>query len=338
MNPKILGIDIAKSVFHIHAVDGRGKELFHKKVYRSDLLRVVANIPACRVVLEACGSSNYWAREFEKHGHQVDLIAPQYVKPFVQRNKNDWKDAEAICVASQQPHMRYVPKKSSEQQDIQNLHRVRERLVRSRTALVNELRGFLNECGIVIPRGRRVFAAKFIELVSQHEHSLNALTTETLYELWSEYINLDERIKSYEQKLQAIAKSSALCTRLQTIPGIGFLTATALYAAIGNAQVFKNGRELAAWLGITPREYSTGGKQRLLGISKRGDCYLRKLLIHGARVTLRYAGRKTDPLSRWATDLKQRKGTNRASVALANKNARIAWALITKNKEFQLAA
>jgi transposase len=206
---------------------------------------------------------------------------------------------------------------------------------------VNEIRGFLNEYGIIAPRGRRVFAAQFLELMFKHEDSLSTLTRETLYELWKEYNQIDERIKGYEQKLKRFAADLPVCTRLMGIPGIGFITATALFAAVGDARVFKNGRELAAWLGITPREHSTGGKQRLLGISKRGDSYLRKLLIHGARITLQYAARKNDRASQWANDLKQRKGTNRAAVALANKNARIVWALITKQeefREFQIAA
>lgn len=335
MELSILGIDIAKNVFHFHGVDSLGREVFRKKVYRGDVSRELSKLKSCRVVMESCGGAQYWCREAERAGHVSQLIAPQYVTPFVKRNKNDWKDAEAICEAAQRPQMRYVPRRSECQQDIQNLHRVRERLVKSRTALVNEMRGLLMEYGIVLPQGRRVFASRFLDEFSKHTSRLSALCQETFYDLYSEYHELEERIKRYEIKLKKISKDNPDCARLMTIPGVGFLTATAMVAAIGDISVFKNGRELAAWLGLTPREYSTGGKQRLYGISKRGDKYLRKLLVHGARVTLRFLAKKKDSRSVWATDLKKRKGMNRTSVALANKNARTIWALLTHSEQYQ---
>ena len=335
MNLKILGVDIAKNVFHFHGVDEHGREVLKKKVYRSEFLCEISKLKRCRVVLESCGGANYWAREIERAGHKSQLIAPQYVSPFVKKNKNDWKDAEAICEAAQRPQMRYVPKRTEHQQDIQNLHRIRERLVKSRTALVNEMRGLLMEYGIVLPRGRRIFAARFLEEFTKHSNRLSELCRTTFEDLYSEYHDIDRRVAKYEQQLKGVAKQRRDCARLMDIPGVGFLTATAMVAAIGDISVFKNGRELAAWLGLTPIERSTGGKQKLYGISKRGDKYLRKLLVHGARVTLRFAERKTDSRSVWATDLKKRKGVNRSSVALANKNARTIWALLAKNEEYK---
>ena len=335
MNPKILGLDIAKNVFHIHGVDGRGRELYKKKLYREEVKEYFGTVKCCRVVLEACGGSNYWAREIEKFGHRVDLIAPQYVRPFVKRNKNDARDAESIAIAAQQPGMRYVPKKSTYQQDVQNLHRIRERLVKARTALVNEMRGLLGEYGIVIARGRQVFEAQFLGVMDRHEDALSELAKEAFYDLWDEYHQIEKRIKCYERKLQAFCRNTATCKRLEKVRGVGYLTATAVVAAIGNGSVFRNGREFAAWVGLTPREHSTGGKQRLLGISKRGDVYLRKLLVHGARVSLNYVGRYEDEVGKWANNLKQKKGTNRAAVALANKNARIIWAIIAKNEDYR---
>jgi len=335
MNIALLGIDLAKNIFHLHAVDLSGKELFRKRLKRWELLPFIGNLQSTRIVIEACGGSNYWAREFEKLGHRVDVISAQYVKPFVKRNKNDYKDAEAICTAAMQANMRYVPKRSVVQQDIQNIHRVRERLIRARTALVNEMRGFLTEYGIVLPKGRKKFVAELLEVIASNEDSLSPLTRETLTELWQEYRAIESRIISYEKKLLLISKEDPRAKRLLSIPGVGLITATAMLAAIGDIHVFKNGRELAAWLGITPREYSTGGKQRLYGISKRGDKYLRKNLIHGARVTLNYLSKKTDSRSLWAKDLLERKGKNRAAVALANKNARTIWALLTREESYK---
>lgn len=341
MRVELLGIDIAKNVFHVHGVDNQGREVFKERVYRSDLLERITVFPQCRIVMEACGGSNYWARTFEKAGHQVQLIAPQYVKPFVQRNKNDWKDAEAICIAARQPTMRYVPRREEEQQDLQNLHRVRERLVKCRTALINEMRGLLNEYGIVLPKSRRVFAKIFLEIMSTQGAELSYLSKETFYELWEEYQMLEKRFMKLEDKIKYICKNHPICKKLIEVPGVGYLTATAIVAAARDVSVFKNGREFAAWLGLTPKEHSTGGKQRLGKISKRGDVYLRKLLVHGARITLRYLERHKDRRSSWAKNLLQRKGMNRTAVAVANKNARVIWALMARDesyKSFPLAA
>ena len=331
---ELVGIDLAKNVFHLHGMDGAGREVLRRRVCRGELLSVMREMKGCRVVMESCAGSNYWAREIEKLGHTVQLIAPHYVKPYVQRNKTDFKDAEAICVAARQPTMRYVPRKSIEQQDVQSVHRVRERLVRARTALVNEIRGLLGEYGIVMAKGRRTFAKAMPEVFLK-EQNLTPLALETFQELWQEYVVLDERIAKLERKIRTICTNHPICQRLLKIPGVGILTATAIIAAIGDAHVFRNGREFAAWVGLTPVEHSTGGRQRLFGISKRGDVYLRTLLIHGARITLRYLHRHQDRRSVWAANLLQRRGVNRASVALANKNARVIWALIAKDEEYR---
>lgn len=341
MNIALVGIDLAKNIFHIHAVDENGREVLRKRLYRDEMKEFFANLPKTRVVMEACGSSNYWAREIDALGHKTELIAPQYVKPFVQRNKTDSKDAEAICVAARQPKMRYVPKRSAAQQDVQNLHRIRQRFVKARTALVNETRGLLSEYGLTILLGRKKFSKVFPEILLKHQAELSPLAQETFQELWQEYLAIEKRIDAIEEKLKRLTIENPICELLMTIPGVGLLTASAMVAAIGDIKVFKNGRELAAWLGLTPREHSTGGKQRLFSISKRGDTYLRTLLIHGARISLRYLNKHNDKRSAWAKDLLERKGANRTAVALANKNARVIWALMTTQecyKELPLAA
>lgn len=335
MNISLLGIDLAKKVFYMHGVDGRGQARIVKRVSRASLLGEISSIKPCRIVMEACGGSNYWAREFERYGHRVELISPQYVKPFVKRGKSDKKDAEAITIAASQPTMRYVPRRTEEQQDIQNLHRIRERLVKARTGLVNEVRGLLGEYGIIIPQGRMVFERSFLAEFSKHEERLSSLARDTFRELWTEYLELNQRVTSYEKKLKSICKAHPICLRLMEIPGVGYLTATAVVAAVKDVDVFKNGREFSAWLGLTPREHSTGGKQTLLGISKRGDSYIRKLLIHGARITIRHLKDKNDRLSLWTKSLLKRKGTNRTTVALANKNARVIWSLLKYDQHYQ---
>lgn len=340
-NTEVVGIDLAKTVFHVFGMNKAGKETFRRKLSRCELLEFMVQCKTNRVVLEACSGSNYWAREFTKLGHKVSLIAAQYVKPYVKRNKNDMKDAEAICEAAQRPTMRYVSVRSAENQDVMNLHRVRQRLVRSRTALVNEIRGLLIEYGVVIPRGRKTFHGKFLEVFHTECSHLSELARETFQELWSEYLEVHMKVEQFDKKLERLTKENPVCQRLLTIPGVGVMTASAIVATVSDASVFKNGREFAAWTGLTPREYSTGGKQNLYGISKRGDVYLRTLLVHGARVRLQHVHKHLDRRSLWANDLKQRKGVNRSAVALANKNARTIWALMKNEdvyRELPLAA
>jgi transposase len=331
----VLGIDIAKLVFHVVGMDDAGHVVLRKRLARSELQRFIATLPPLRIGMEACGSAHYWARCFRKHGHDVRLIAPQFVKAYVKSPKNDTRDAEAICEAVTRPTMRFVPIKQVEQQDLQALHRVRARLIKARTALVNEIRGLLNEYGIVLPQGITKFRALIVDKLQEEQAKLTTLSAELFWQLYDEFRALEKRLAYYDEQLAAMGQAHPECQRLQTIPGIGPVSATALIAAIGDATQFKNGRQLAAWLGLVPREHSTGGKPRLLGISKRGDVYLRTLLVHGARATLRWIETKPDDRSRWLRALIARRGKNRAAVALANKNARIVWALLVHNQEYR---
>jgi transposase len=332
----ILGIDLAKLVFHVVGMDDAGHVVLRKRLTRSALLPFIANLPPLRIGMEACGSAHYWARQFREHGHDVRLIAPQFIKAYVKSPKNDARDAEAICEAVTRPTMRFVPIKRVEQQDLQALHRIRERLIKARTALVNEIRGLLSEYGIILPQSLTKFRALIVEKLEADQAKLTALSTEVFRHLYEEFLALEKRLAYYNEKLTAIGQAHPACQRLQTIPGIGPVSATALIAAIGDVTQFKNGRQLAAWLGLVPREHSTGGTPRRLGISKRGERSLRKLLVHGARATLRWVDTKSDDRSRWLKALIARRGKNRATVALANKNARIVWALLAHNQEYRV--
>jgi transposase len=298
------------------------------------MLDYFQKLPTCLIGMEACSSAHYWARELQKMGHTVKLMAPQFVKPYVKSNKNDANDAEAICEAVARPTMRFVAIKTIAQQDIQALHRIRSELVQQRTAKVNQIRGLLGEYGLVV--GRRVDVLRNA-LPLLLEDAENGLTTDfrvLLEGLQQDLITLDERVNEMDKKIKVLASSNTDAKRLQQIPGIGPITATALICAIGDGKQFKRGRDMAAWLGLTPRQHSSGGKDRLLGISKRGDAYLRTLLIHGARAVLKVASNKDDPRSRWLQNLCDRRNKNIAAVALANKNARIVWALLTKKTDF----
>lgn len=331
---KVLGIDLAKKSFQLHGVDENGLTILKKKLSRSKLTAFIANMEPCLIGIEACGGSHYWARNFTNFGHTVQMMAPQFVKPFVKSNKNDAVDAEAICDAVQRPNMRFVPIKSIEQQDIQSIHRVRSLLVSRRTAQANQIRGLLMEYGITIPVGIAHVRATIPDILEDAINALTPLFRTLLNELYEEMVHLDERIVVLEQKLQAISVQSEDVQRLLTVPGVGLLTATAVVAAINDIAVFKNGRELAAWIGLVPRQHSTGGKATLLGISKRGDTYLRTLLIHGGRTVVRVAHKHQDKRNQWINKLEQRRGANISAVAMANKNARIIWALLSKKKNY----
>ena len=333
----VLGIDIAKRVFHVVGTDERGTIVWRKRLSRHDLIPFLAKLPPVLIGMEACGGAHYWARRFRAHGHEVKLMAPQFVKPYVKSNKNDSRDAEAIAEAVTRPTMRFVPTKEVDQQDIQALHRVRERLIGERTALVNEVHGLLHEYGIVIPKGVAKFRQAVIGKLESEKDKLTSLSQEMFWKLVDEFAGVETQLAYYQEKLEALATTHPECQRLMTIPGIGPLSATALVAAVSDASAFKNGRQFAAWLGLVPRQHSTGGKERLLGISKRGDSYIRKLLIHGARATLRWVGRKTDRRSPWIQQLSERRGPNRTAVAVANKNARIVWALLTSHQAYEPA-
>jgi transposase len=331
---KVLGIDLSKQSFQLHGVDARGNTALKKTLSRGKLSAFIARLPACLIGLEACGGANYWVRVFNAYGHTVKMIAPQFVKPYVKSNKNDAVDAEAICEAVQRPTMRFVPAKTIEQQDMQSLHRIRSQLVSRRTAQSNQIRGLLLEYGIAIQKGIAYINKQVPLILEDGENGLSDLFRSLLNELREEFKHLDERINDLEQRLHGLSKQNADCQRLLTVPGIGLLTATALVAAIGDIGAFKNGRELAAWLGLVPRQHSTGGKPTLLGISKRGDSYLRTLLIHGGRSVVNNAHRHTDRRSRWVGDIKQRRGQNISAVAVANKNARVAWALLSRQTDY----
>ncbi len=331
----VLGIDLAKQSFQLHGVDEEGQVVLKKKLNRKQLNAFVANLPVCLIGLEACGGSHHWVRKFTEMGHTVRMMAPQFVKPYVKSNKNDAVDAEAICEAVQRPNMRFVPAKSIEQQDIQSLHRIRSQLVARRTAQANQIRGLLMEYGIIIPKGIKCIRKNLPDILEDGENVLTVIFREQLSALYDEMVHLDERVDALERSLKTICKQNEDCQRLLTIPGIGLMTATALIAAVGDISVFKSGRELAAWLGLVPRQHSTGGKPTLLGISKRGDSYIRTLLIHGGRSIVRCAHKHEDKRSQWVGEVEQRRGKNITAVAVANKNARIAWALLTKKEDYQ---
>jgi len=335
---KVVGIDLAKNIFHLHGVDAHGKVVMRKKSSRSKLAAFMANIPPCMVGMEACGGAHDWARKFRVMGHDVRLMSPQFVKPYVKSNKNDTLDAEAICEAVGRPNMRFVPIKGIEQQDIQSLHRAREQAMKNRTAQSNQIRGLLMEYGIVLGKGVANLCKALPGVLEDADNGLTPMFRELLYGLSDELRRLEERIAAYDTQIKHLSAQSEACQRLLTIPGVGPMTATALAAAVGDARAFANGREMSSWLGLVPRQCSTGGKPKLLGISKRGDTYLRKLVIHGARSALQFADRKQDVRSRWAVDVRGRRGKNIAAVALANKMVRSAWVLLSRSEEYKMAA
>jgi transposase len=332
-----LGIDIAKQVFHLVGMDAHGTIVVRKRLYRAQVLVFIAQLPPTCIGMEACGGAHYWARRFREHGHEVKLMAPQFVAPYRKANKNDMRDAEAIAEALTRPTMRFVPVKSVAQQELQALHRVRERLMKARTALINETRGLLLEYGIVVPQGATTFRKHVLEKLATEDAKLTPHSLALFQQLLEELATLEARVATYDAQLAQVAQTHPVCQRLMTIPGLGELTATALVAAVSGATQFKNGRQFAAWLGLVPRQHSTGGKSRLLGMSKHGDSYLRKLLVHGARSCLRWVGRKRDRRSQWVQSLMERRGWNRAAVALANKNARVAWVLMCTEQVYETA-
>lgn len=333
-----LGIDLAKNVFHLHGVDEHGKTMLQKRLRRNKLLAFMANLPACRVGMEACGGAHYWARAFTGLGHEVRLMSPQFVKPYVKGNKNDKNDAEGICEAVSRPNIRFVGVKQVWQQDIQALHRIRSGYLQSRTRVVNRTRGLLAEYGIVVARQVAQLRRRLPEILESGDNELSDFARALFAGQYAELVHLDAQIQACDQQIERVFKAQPTCRRLEKVEGIGPLTATALVASVGDPNVFSKGRQMSAWLGLVPRQHSTGGKIVLLGISKRGDRYLRSLLIHGARSVVSRAAGKSDARSRWIIQLKQRCGMNKAVVALANKNARIAWALMAGDEDYRQAA
>lgn len=334
----VIGIDLAKNSFQVHGVNKNGKVLVKKTLSRQKLKEFMINTPACLVGMEACASAHYWGRLFSSYGHQVKLMAPQFVKPYVKSNKNDAADAEAICEAVTRPSMRFVSIKSQEQQDIQSLHRMRGAMVATRTKLINQARGLLLENGIHVPVGPKVLLKNIPLILEDAENGLSMFFRDLLIELYEELKHINERVNGFDQKIALISNENDDAKRLQTIPGIGPVIATALVASIGSIDAFKSGRELAAWLGLVPRQHSTGGKNQLLGISKRGDVYLRSLLIHGARTVQKGIDKKTDQRSQWLKKVMCRRHKNVATVALANKMARTVFALLKNKEDYQLKA
>lgn len=332
----VVGLDLAKNVFQLHGVDAEGEVIVRKQLKRSQVRRFFARLEACLIGMEACGGAHYWSRELTRLGHTIRMMAPAFVKPYLKSNKNDRNDAEAICEAVQRPSMRFVQPKTPEQQAVLHLHHGRRLLVRQRVALSNHLRGILSEYGIVLPQGVKIISRRLPELLEDADNELPMLARHLLAELKAEHDQLNERIERIEAQLKAWHANNSTSQRLASIPGIGVLTATALAATVGEGRDFKNGRQLAAYLGLVPRQASSGGKERLLGISKRGDGYLRSLLIHGARAVIHHIRRRLkgdqpggNP---WVEQLLQRCHVNEAAVALANKMARAAWALLNRNE------
>jgi transposase len=332
---QIVGIDIGKRAFHVHGIGMHGCKTLQKQLTRSQLRRLLATHPACTVAMEACGSAHHWARLARASGHEVRMISPQYVKPFVKTNQNDRNDAEAICEAAVRPSMRFVPPKSVEQQDVFMMHRIRQRRVQRRTALSNQIRGLLLEYGVSIPVGVCRLRRQIPTILEDASNELSDLARELLAELRYELLALEDQIRSIDRRIDIVFRRSERCQRLAQIPGVGPLTATALEAAVGNGSEFGNGRHMAAWLGLVPRQFSTGGRNQLYGISKRGDRYIRTLLIHGARSAMLVMRRNGDPRKPWVDALKARSCHNVASVALANKVARVAWAMLASGESYR---
>jgi transposase len=335
MKLKRIGIDLAKQVFQIHGVDSHEQVACRKQLKRSQMLDFFRQLEPCLVAMEACGSAHYWARELRALGHEVRLIAPQFVKPYVKSGKNDANDAEAICEAASRPNMRYVEVKSAEQQAGQALHRIRSRLIRARTALVNEIRGLLGEFGLIEARHGVAATRRLAQSVLEDvESRLPGRMRELLAELQGELGEHDERLSRLDGMIQRQAREDERVERLMQVEGIGPITATALVSAVGGARQFSSARQFAAWLGLVPRQHSSGGKARLGSISKRGDPYLRTLLVHGARAVLKHCLDKADRRSEWLQRLLCRRNKNVATVALANKNARIVWAILSRTETY----
>lgn len=335
MKVTTVGIDLAKNVFQVHGVDERGHALLRKQLKRKDVLTFFARLEPCLIGMEACGGAHYWARKLAELGHTARLMAPQFVKPYVKTNKSDRNDAEAICEAVARPSMRFVPVKSPEQQAVLGLHRARQGFVKARTAQANQIRGLLAEYGIVIPKGIGYIGKRLPQILADDDNGLPALTREVLERLSGQLRELDRQVGELELKIRLWHRANAESRRLEDIAGFGPLTASAYVASVGDARSFKNARQVPAWLGMVPRHKGTGGVVRPGRISKRGDVYLRTLLIHGARAVIRQAERRPEAADGWLKKLLARRNKNVAAVALAAKNARIAWALLAHEGSYQ---
>ena len=332
-----VGVDLAKNVFQVHGVDQSEKPVWQRRLTRQRWLETVVKSvePGCEIGMEACTGAHHWARRLQALGYPVKLIAPQFVKPYVKSNKNDARDAEAICEAMSRPNMRFVDIKTVNQQDIQAVHRIRSELIRHRNAKANQIRGLVAEYGLVAPRQLIALRRAVLDWLEDAENGLSILFRRLLSGLWEDLKQLESRLGELDQEINVIAKTDPDAKRLQQLRGVGPMVATALVATVGNADQFSNGRQMAASLGLTPRQHSSGDKDRLLGISKRGDVHLRTLLIHGARAVIQMAKNKDDRLSRWINELLQRRHPNVVAVALANKTARMAWAMLHNGTDYE---
>lgn len=336
-NLKVLGIDLAKEVFQLHGTDEKGKVVLRKRVKRSQLISTVANLSSCLIGIEACGGAHYWSRVFMSMGHKVKMMAPQFVKPYVKSNKNDQNDAEGINEAVTRPTMRFVPIKSMEQQDILLVHRARELAIKQKTAHSNQLRGLLIEYGVVVAKGKSHLERLPVILEANRE-KLSKYSKELFMQLHEQLKIYNEQINEYDKKIERHANEDARCVAIRRIEGVGPITASAIVATLSDPSVFKNGREVSAWLGLVPKQHSSGNKTVLGGISKRGDRYIRKLLVHGGRAVVKTCERKTDKRNEWVKDKKLRCGYNKAAVAVANKNARIIWAMLASGECYRHTA
>jgi transposase len=338
MQVTTIGLDIAKNVFQVHGVDARGRVVLRKRLARGRVLAFFANLPRCLVGLEACGGAHYWARELSALGHEVRLMPPQYVKAYVKTNKHDAADAEACCEAVQRPGMRFVPVKSADQQARLMLHRVRDQLISQRTATINALRGHLAELGIVAAQRQAGLRQLLAVLAEVEDDRIPPLGREVLQTLVAQLRQLEDRIAELDRRLVALTRSDPVCRALSEVPGVGPVIATAFAATVPDATNFRSGRHLAAWLGLVPRQHATGGKPRHLGLSKRGDAYLRRQLIHGGRALLRVSPGRSGPLWSWINALRARRPFNVVIAALANKLARILWAMLSRGAAYRGAA
>jgi transposase len=332
-----VGVDLAKNVFQVHGVDRDEKPIWRRKLNRDEWLKVLLEKiePGCEIGMEACGGTHHWARILEAKEFTVKLIAPQFVKPYVKSNKNDANDAEAICEAMSRPNMRFVSVKTVEQQDIQAIHRIRAGLIDQRTAKGNQIRGLVTEYGLVAPKIISNLREAIPCWLEDAENGLSGRFRRLLNGLWADLLSLDQRLKELDQEITAVVADDPVVQRLQQLRGVGPMIATALIASVGDATQFANGRQMAASLGLTPKQNSSGGKEKLLGISKRGDSYVRCLLIHGARSMIWAAKDKEDHLSQWVTRIATTRHPNIAAVAMANKTVRIAWAMIRNGSDYQ---
>ena len=335
MNVTIIGLDLAKNVFQVHGVDARGATVLRKQLKRDQVAQFFARMEPCLIGIEACGGAHFWAAKLNALGHRVKMMAPQFVKPYVKTNKNDSLDAEAICEAVARPNMRFVPAKSAEQQAVLSLHTARESFVRARTAQANQIRGLLMEFGLIVPQGIHHVCQRVPELIEDASNELPGRFRMLIDRLLQHLKELDRQVHELEREIEQWHRGSEVSRRLETIPGIGPMTASALVASAGDPSNFKSARQFAAWIGLVPHQNSSGGKTQLLGISKRGNVYLRTLLIHGGRTLVQLAKTRVDQAESWLGRLVSRRHHNVAAVAMANKNARLAWALLSSGKSYE---